>query len=261
MPYKILFLDIDGTLLQSDHTVCHTTKQAIKTLQQQNVHVFFATGRPLHAIMDLAKKLNVKSYIGYNGAYAIHEKQSIVNEPMKEKTITKFVHIAERFNHELVLYTYGNNFFTAPHAKKTMDFKTFFDLNNNDVFTEEIAADILGTTVVNVEAGEQSQYEISPRISLAQINVGGLDHSYDVIREHVNKGSAVQSILKHLNIPAEHAIAFGDGLNDKEMFQSVGTSFVMENGHQDVKKYAKYETTSNDHAGIYNGLKKIGLIE
>src|SRR5699024_2977693 len=106
---------------------------------------------------------------------------------------------------------------------------------------------------------EQLKYNFTNNISLAQLNIAGFEHSYDVIRKQVNKGSAVQAILKQLNIPADQAVAFGDGMNDKEMFQSVGASFVMENGHQDLFQHAHYQTTAAENAGIYNGLKKIGI--
>lgn len=261
MPYKIVFLDIDGTLLQPDHTICQTTRNAIKKLQRKDVLVFFATGRAVHEIHDLAADLNINSFIGYNGSYALHNDQPIVNEPLEDETILQFVSLAEKLDHEVVFYTNGQNYFTAPHAETTKKFKSVFELQHNGIFTEDIAGDVLGTTIMKVNPEERAQYEFNSEIYLAQGNVEGFEHSYDVIRKQVNKGSAVEAVLKELKIPAEKAVAFGDGTNDKEMFQTVGASVVMDNGHKDVFPYAKYRTSSNAEAGIYNGLKKIGLID
>ena len=93
--YKVLFLDIDGTILKPDSTIDQSTKDAISQMQQKGVEVFLATGRPLHEIADLAEELNVHSFIGYNGALAIYEEQTIVNEPMKGSTIEQFLEIAK----------------------------------------------------------------------------------------------------------------------------------------------------------------------
>jgi len=61
--YKVLFLDIDGTLLTPDDTIEESTKAAISQVQANGMEVFLATGRPLHEIDDLAKELNIHSFI------------------------------------------------------------------------------------------------------------------------------------------------------------------------------------------------------
>ncbi|GAE44687.1 hydrolase [Mesobacillus boroniphilus JCM 21738] len=68
--YKILFLDIDGTILRPDDTIEDSTKTAINEMKRQNIEVVLATGRPLHEISDLAEELQITSFIGYNGALA-----------------------------------------------------------------------------------------------------------------------------------------------------------------------------------------------
>ena len=73
MEYKLLFLDIDGTILMPDHTYSESTKDAISQLKDLGIEVFIATGRPLHEIKELGQELNVDSFIAYNGAYAIYK--------------------------------------------------------------------------------------------------------------------------------------------------------------------------------------------
>ena len=68
-------------------------------------------------------------------------------------------------------------------------------------------------------------------------------------------------MLDALNISADEAIAFGDGMNDLDMLQFVGHSFAMANGNPKIFEYAKYKTTSVQEDGIYNGLKKLGLLD
>ncbi|GAE44685.1 HAD family hydrolase [Mesobacillus boroniphilus] len=88
-----------------------------------------------------------------------------------------------------------------------------------------------------------------------------MQHCYDVIRDHVNKGIGVEFLLKKLGIKREESIAFGDGMNDREMLKSAGEGFAMGNAHPDLFQYAKHKTTAVTNSGIFNGLKSLGLLK
>ncbi|MGF7013088.1 HAD superfamily hydrolase (TIGR01484 family) [Ornithinibacillus bavariensis] len=61
MTYKILFLDIDGTILNPDHTYHPKTKEAIEQVRSQGIEVFLATGRPENELKEIADELNIES--------------------------------------------------------------------------------------------------------------------------------------------------------------------------------------------------------
>lgn len=67
-------------------------------------------------------------------------------------------------------------------------------------------------------------------------------------------------MLKHLGITAEEAVAFGDGLNDKEMLSYAGLGIAMDNAHEEVKLLADYVTKHVNYSGIRHGLEYAGLI-
>ena len=113
--YNILFLDIDGTILRPDDTIEQSTKQAIAEVKEKGLEVFLATGRPLHEISHIAEELNIDSFIGYNGAFAIHKGEEIFNSPMNPKTVESYLEIAKNNGHELVLYTRCPNRKHGPH--------------------------------------------------------------------------------------------------------------------------------------------------
>ncbi|MGM7723366.1 HAD family hydrolase [uncultured Metabacillus sp.] len=260
--YKILFLDIDGTILRPDDTIEESTKKAVAEVKQKGVDVFLATGRPLHEIAHIAEELKIESFIGYNGAYAIHKGEDIFKSPMKAETVRSFVEIAKYNGHELVLYTHEKNIFSDLESSVVKDFIHSFHLQNNEGYSVDVIHSILGITLINLSENEPALYEKDdPSIHLSQVNVDGLRHCYDVIRDNVNKGIAVQHILELLDIPKESAIAFGDGMNDKEMLSVVGEGFAMGNAHPDLFQYAKHKTTKVTDSGIFNGLKSLGLID
>ncbi|WP_028403292.1 Cof-type HAD-IIB family hydrolase [Ectobacillus panaciterrae] len=258
--YKILFLDIDGTILRPDDTIEDSTKRAIAQVQQKGVEVFLATGRPLHEISHIGEELNIHSFIGYNGAYAIHKGTDVFKEPMNAETVEHFLNIAKKHGHEIIMYTNAKNILTSLDAPMMKQFIKRFHLQKNELFTPDVIHDILGMTLINLSENEPALYERDDKIHLAQVNLEGLRHSYDVIRDNVNKGLAVRIILELLGIPKEDSIAFGDGMNDKEMLKAVGEGFAMGNGHPDLFAYAKHKTTEVTHSGIYNGLKSLGLV-
>ncbi|MFC3039594.1 HAD family hydrolase [Virgibacillus xinjiangensis] len=261
MTYKALFLDIDGTILKPDHTYTDSTKTAISQAKEKGVEVFIATGRPLHEIEGLAEELDVDSLIGYNGAYAVYQDETIVDEPISSETVRRFLNIAEENGHELVLYTNGCNYFTSLDHPFVQQFNDIFQLKKNEVFTDDVIDQIIGITILNISPEKARLYEIEENIRLSIVNVNGAEQAQDLIRKNVNKGEAVKTILQRLHIPQEQAIAFGDGMNDKEMLQAVGHGFAMGNAHPDLVEFAKYQTTTVTESGIYNGLKKLGLVD
>lgn len=259
MTYKILFLDIDGTILKPDHTYTESTRNAIAKVKEQGVEVFLATGRPLHEIDKLAKELDVHSYIGYNGAFAAHHDKTVVNEPMDKNTVEQFLDIAAKNDHELVLYTRDTSYYTTLTRPLVTNFIETFQMHKNELYKREKNDQILGATLMNLSPSQPALYELGANIHLSPVHVAGAEHCYDIIRKNVNKGIAVDKVLDLLHIPREQAIAFGDGMNDKEMLQAVGEGFAMGNAPEELFQFAKNKTTAVSDEGIVNGLKKLGL--
>lgn len=261
MNYKILFLDIDGTVLKADHTIEDSTREAIKQIKTSGLEVFLATGRPLHEVYDIAEDLGVTSFIGYNGAYASYQGEEVYHQPMKSDLIDCYIDVCANHDHEMVLYTEGKNLFTNMDSEIVQDFIKYFDLRENDRYDPKFNDQILGVTLMNLNEDEPKLYQTDEPIYFSQVNVHGLTHSYDVIQNRVNKGNTIKYILERLKITPAEAIAFGDGMNDKQMLEIVGESFAMGNAHPDLINYAKYTTTSVNNNGVYNGLSQLGLVK
>jgi Cof subfamily protein (haloacid dehalogenase superfamily) len=260
--YKILFLDIDGTTVTPDNTIQESTKDAIKQVQEKGLEVFLATGRPLHEIHEIAEELNIQSFIGYNGAYATYKGKDVLKEYMSPSLIEDYLKTARVHNQEMVMYTSDQNAFTALFEEPSVKaFIHAFHLKKNTMYHEEMKNSILGITLLNVNKDTIPLYEEKYDIHLSQVNVEGLKNHYDVIRDNVNKGYAVEMILKKLKIPNHASIAFGDGMNDKEMLQAAGDGFAMGNAHPDLYQFAKHRTTKVTESGIFNGLKSLGLVK
>jgi Cof subfamily protein (haloacid dehalogenase superfamily) len=259
--YQILFLDIDGTILRPDHTIEASTKEAILQVQEKGLETVLATGRPVHEIRGIGEELNIHSYIGYNGALAIYKNEEVFAEPIQAESVQSILNIAAQHGHELVLYSKDTNYFTTLDTPNVEEFIKTFDLINNKLFTQDRINHILGITIMTKGETDHQLYSLGDGIHFSQVNVKGMRHCFDVIRDTVNKGVGIDYLLNLLNIPKEASIAFGDGMNDKEMLRSVGEGFAMGNAHENLFQYAKHKTTSVTDSGIYNGLKSLGLIK
>lgn len=259
--YKVVFLDIDGTILRPDHTIENSTRTAISDLQRKEIEVVLATGRPLHEITELGEELNINSFIAYNGAYAIYQGDELLTETMNGKLVEEFIQIAKENKHDLVFYTRNKNYFTNLDSDLVQKFIDTFDFRKNEIYHPSILEDVLGITIIASEANANVHYNIDPTIHLSQVNIEGVTNCFDIIREQVNKGYAVKVLLNKLNVPSEHAIAIGDGMNDKEMLMNVGEGFAMGNAHPELFQYAKHKTTTVNNSGIYNGLKSLGVLD
>ncbi|GJM70886.1 hypothetical protein HMSSN036_31020 [Paenibacillus macerans] len=75
-----------------------------------------------------------------------------------------------------------------------------------------------------------------------------------------SKARGIQDLLQHLEVSPEEVVAFGDGLNDREMLTLAGLGIAMGNGHEQLKACADHTTTDVDNDGIANGLKYAGLL-
>ncbi|WP_010677934.1 HAD family hydrolase [Bacillus timonensis] len=258
---KIVFLDIDGTILRPDDTIEQSTKKAVTQLQQKGIEVFLATGRPLHEITDIGDELSISSYIAYNGAFATHQSNTLFHEPLSDNLVENLLKTSKENHFDIVLYSRNKNIFTSMEPKIVKEFIKTFHLRKNAIYDDTKKEEILGATIITTEEHAEKKFNYIDEIHLSSVNVEGMKNCRDVIRGKVNKGVAVKAVLDALHIPPEQAAAFGDGMNDKEMLSAVGAGFAMGNANPDLFPYAKFKTTDVENSGVYNGLKSVDLVK
>lgn len=261
--FKIVFLDIDGTIITSENTIQESTKEAIRQLKNKGIDVVLATGRPLHEISFLVEELHIDSMIGYNGAYGVYRGQCIWKKPLSGPFIEHFLHIAEQFGHDLVLFSKNRSFWNRIDSPLAAEFMEKFHIQKNEPLTRPVKDEFLSVNVITTGENHYKMYESVGGVKLTRVNIAlqKIKYCYDVVRDEANKGKAVKAFLEHLGIQKEAAIAFGDAKNDIEMLKNVGESFAMGNADPELIRYAKHITTSVENSGVYNGLKSLGLID
>lgn len=264
MRKHILFFDIDGTIIHvpSGHpTPSEDLKRAITSLQKQGHLCFIATGRTYAYLNPKILDLNFSGFITCNGAIIIKDNEVIAS------------HCFERnFTKEIVTFmNQYNNSYAICGPKKAYTQANFTDVLNNYIKFEVPSENV--STEFNLDEIDCAKFEItsySPEITSyikslqergCEVVTFGKDEYFEFSMPNITKGKAIIELCDLLNIPIEDTIAFGDGDNDIEMFQTVGYSVCMGNGTDAAKKAAHKITESCADDGIVNELRRLKLID
>lgn len=255
---KIVFFDVDGTLLDHKKQLPMSTKDAIQQLQRNGVFVAIATGRSPFMFEPLRKELNIDTFVSFNGQYVVFENEVVYRNPLKGPEIKKLHETANHYkqtpivymNEETMISSVANNqrveealgSLKFPHPDVKADFYEDQDIYQALLFCTE-----------EEEEHFTSQYKQFRFIRWHQ-------YSTDVVPSSGSKAEGIKRLMEHVGFRLEDVYAFGDGLNDMEMLHEVGHGVAMGNAAEIVKKKANYVTRDVADNGIYFGLKQLKLI-
>ncbi|MDW0118196.1 Cof-type HAD-IIB family hydrolase [Sporosarcina thermotolerans] len=257
MNYKIIFFDVDGTLINyEDGCISTSTKNAIRTLKSKGIKLVAATGRPLSMCQEL-KTLGIETFITANGAYTKHQDEVIHKIPLPKHIVHSVKEIAEENKQSLSFFTEELTMngiqspLTFQAMSETLSLTEYPKLNEEN-HNEEIY-------LMCLYAGEEiiRDYEIQfPNLIFQRWH----PHIVNVLHEDVSKSIAIKEVLKYFNIHYSEAIAFGDGDNDIDMLEMVGYGISMGNGSDKLKKSADFVTKKSNEDGIEFALRYLQLI-
>ncbi|MEH7393364.1 Cof-type HAD-IIB family hydrolase [Bacillus sp. JJ1503] len=257
MDYKIVFLDVDGTITShEDGRIPSSTIEAIKILKSKGLKVVAATGRPLSMCNEL-QEMGIETFITANGGYVKHIEKVIHKVPMDKNIILEVMDFAQSENNGLTFYTedlYMNGvtedeILTA--LKETL-FLDDYPITNRLIHKQEVFLLCLFASDVAVEKYIQK----FPNLTFKRW------HPYvlNVLQENVSKSLAIMKTLEFFGLDKTEAIAFGDGENDIDMLELVGLGIAMGNGNEKLKSIADFVTKKSSEDGIHYALKKYGII-
>ncbi|KUP07643.1 hypothetical protein Q75_05300 [Bacillus coahuilensis p1.1.43] len=254
---KIVFFDIDGTLLDHEKKLPTTTKQAIRQLKDNGIFVAIATGRAPFMFEWLIDELELDSYVSFNGQYVQFENKVIYENPLSQPELEKIIDDATNRNHPLVFLneqTMKANTDHHPFIQQSMESLKFIHPERDDHFYQDKK---IYQSLLFCEKGEENYY----REAYKDFHfIRWHKYSMDILPKGGSKAEGIKQMIKKLNFDLKDVYAFGDGLNDIEMIQEVGTGVVMGNASDEVKQYADFVTHDVAEEGIPYGLKKLGLL-
>lgn len=257
MTKPIVFFDIDGTILNHDKEIPFSTKEAIKELQNKNVHVAIATGRAPFMFKDIRDELNINTFVSLNGQYAEFEGEAVHKHALNPEQLQLFTEKANTLEIPLV-YLNNETMKASKHAHPhILEAMTSIKMEHPEVQSDFYKdRDIFQVLLFCEEHKERELTNGFDHFNFIRWH----DYSSDVLPIGGSKAIGIQQMVNHLGIDMKNVFAFGDGLNDLEMIEKVGTGIAMGNAVDPLKKLANHVTTNVDEDGILKGLKWAGLL-
>ncbi|GKV56492.1 haloacid dehalogenase [Sporosarcina sp. NCCP-2222] len=257
MTYKIIFFDVDGTLIDyQTGEVSVATQSAICQLKKNNYVLVAATGRPLSMCLDL-ETLGIDAFITANGAYVKYRDEVIFKSVLSQETVTSIHQFAERSGHSLTYFTETltmngiRNENTLTALRETLSLDTFPEQDDLAIHKEIYLMCLYG----NQDTIQLYEKEF-PALRFQQWH----PKIANVLQNEVSKSIAAKHVLEYFQLQPYEAIAFGDGENDIDLFRLVGLSVAMGNGHENLKRVADFVTKNCADEGIEYALKTLKLI-
>lgn len=268
---KLVAMDIDGTLLDSNKNLSEENKKTVKEYEERGIKFTFSTGRIDNELEEVSSKMPYVKYgIMCNGAYVI----DFENNKML---------YSDLLDMSDVIYIYD--------TVKAMDMDMMFELQADGVIYSERRCiedtkrynvyhidKLIKKTRVPVE--NIGEYIASRDKPVAKVNIFFptaeirdevvekiKDINYDLsYSEGTNlefnvkgttKAKGLMALAEYLGISIEETMAIGDNLNDVDILKNAGVSVVMDNARDEIKKLGDFITLSNDENGVAYAIKKL----
>jgi len=265
---KIAFFDIDGTMVNVPNGLLHPTKETqsvIRKFQEQGNYIVVATAR--NQIPESVRDINFDGFICSDGHYIEFHGETLVNNIFTDDEIDMQLKIYETHNGSCALGGYHGNWVSS-HSDPFLKQHHAIYSGTDDLSYIPLVSDSVGKIQANSIAAvfSSAQDLFAAKAKLPQnwaINAYGddIDIRMDVHLEGFSKGTACEYLFNHLNIDRAHTYAFGDGHNDIEMLQLVGTGIAMGNASDSVKIHADAVTDTVDNNGIAKAFKNFLSID
>ena len=269
MKYKLLVLDVDGTLLNDKKEITSRTHAALLKAQQMGIHVVLASGRPTNGVQPLAEALELNHYGGfilsYNGGQIINAQ---TGELMFEKRIDPaMIPYLNRKAKEngFAIFTYHKDYILtdSPENKHVQEEAELNKMRIIGVENFPEAVDfapckcILTSDDENNLVGLENHWK--KRLDGVLEAFRSEDYFLEVAPHFINKGNTLAVLMEMLNITTEEVVAIGDGVADVSMLQLAGTGVAMGNARDSVKACADFTTLSNNMEGVATAIEKVIL--
>ena len=286
--YKLVAIDLDGTLLNSYGEVTENTKEEIKKAVQNGVEVVLASGRPVSSVEDLANELTANHYlISGNGAivYDMHKEKVVYDRFLSKEQVLNIVKICEEnsiyyniYNENEVLtksLNYNTLFYHSENTHKQEEKRTNINIltdvyeyilrSNNQKYLKVTVCDqsqiIFNSIIKKLRTIDDIEVLDVEHMSRKIIKSGTeevlVEYCYtEITNKNVNKWTALEFIMKDMGINKKEVVAIGDNINDKEMIEGAGMGVAMGNSIEEIKKIAQVTVGTNNEEGVCEFFRK-----
>ncbi len=259
MKYKLLVLDLDGTLTNSKKEMSARTKETLIKAQERGITIVLASGRPTYGIVPLAEELELAKYGGYilsfNGGTIINWKtKEVIHESVISSEKLPLLHdIAVQNEVEILSYQNENIISEAPENEyvKYEAFLNKMSIKEVKSFSEAIQFPVPKCLIVgNPEKLVLLEKEMNGIFGYEMSIYRSEPFFLELMPSNIDKAQSLQKLLLYTGNTREEMIACGDGFNDLSMIKFAGMGVAMANAQPAVKEASDFITLSNEEDGV-----------
>lgn len=264
--YKAVFLDMDGTLLHSDHSVSEPTKETLRALTGKGIWVILVSARPLNAVLPTFHEIGIPDVfpiITLNGSYIVEKEQPIFQATIDLPTVMAVAEQVRPFKATIAYYLQREWYAEVKdvwteHEQKIMDVQ---------IKVAPLAELVKEWSVRGIAPNKMMVMTEPPAIAEIQkhlrslydgrLNIYPSKPTYlEVMDLKGSKSNAVKFVSERLGLDKSEIIAMGDNYNDIEMIKYAGMGVAMGNAPDEIKALADYVTDTNNNDGVQKALVK-----
>lgn len=251
----LAFFDLDGTLLDEHSNITIEISQAMVELRENGIMPIIATGRTNVEIRHICSQTGIDSVITMNGQHISFAGETVYSNLIPQETAAKMTALAKELGQEMGFYT-PEQITVTGHTPLVETAYAYINAGMpviHETFYEERDLNML---LVIGEDQDQHYHEHFPELTFYRNG----PYTIDVVGKGASKGNAVRELVKTLGLEGVPTYAFGDGINDIELFKACDYRIAMGNARDELKELATYVSSKNTDGGILRGLRQYGLI-
>lgn len=264
--YKLIALDLDGTLVRKNQTVSPHTQEVLRRVQEQGVKVVIASGRPTYGTAPIADLLHVGDYGGYlmsfnGGAIYDWATKEMLYSKMLDSSVLPYLYECSK-QHGFHIMTYvGSNIIAEVADNSYIQFTSMRNKMPVRVvpnFLAEVTSPLAKCMIVgDPEPLHQLELEMVPHLKGKAEAYRSEPFFLEIVPQGIEKAKGLATLLEKIGMKREELMAFGDGYNDISMLQFAGMGVAMGNAAEEIRKAADFVTRSNEDDGIAYAIEKL----
>lgn len=270
MKYKMIVLDLDGTLTNNKKEITPRTKEALMKAQAKGVKIVLASGRPTYGIMPLAEELELKKnggfILAFNGGKIIDcsDCRTIFEQKLDETLVPLLYHAAKEAGMQILTYQGEGIAATDKNDKYVQEEARInkMPVEEYDDFLQQLVYPVNKCLIVGDPAPlHQLEIKLKKELEGRMDVYRSADYFLECVPLGIDKARSLDRLITTLGITKEEVIACGDGYNDLSMINFSGLGVAMSNAADDIKAQSDYVTLSNEEDGIAHVVDKFILSE
>ena len=270
---KLIASDLDGTIIGRENSICETNFTAINAIHKKNIPFAICSGKTYPIIKSMCSDFNATYGIFGNGNQIINLKtgEEIYKKLLTLEEIENCYNIAKKYKMHVHVYTdtqviteklmymdlRNYKLQETKYYDNDLQFKTVKNVLNYIIKHNASVLKLVVSSDANISFAE-NELKSSTDLTICKISKYGeykdtiinKEYSYlDITPNNISKKQAVEFLSNYLNVSNDEVMTIGDNLNDLEMVESSGIGVAVANAYDELKKVAKYTTTSSVEDG------------